>query len=530
MSVRKALGLLFAISALLFLAACGGSSSPAVNPPPTGGFANSSLSGTYVISILGTDANASAGTESFFAIVGTITADGNGNITGGTVDINDPNIGGLFPAQAVSASTYKIGADGRGKGTLNTPEGNFALDFVLTSGGHGLITRFDSGGSGSGTLDLQTSATLGGAYTVSLAGTDGTSSFLLGSVGALNLDSSGNVTAGTMDFNEGGSSAGVLDLPLTVPGSSMTLTSATAGNAVLATTFGTLTFNMWPIDSTHFKLIETDALEVLAGDAFTQQTTLPAGTLAYTLSGSDGTGNALVAGGLMTSDGAGNITGGVEDFNDGGTASTQPTITGTCSSISAQGRCQLTFTGFSNGIANSFVFAAYPSSGGVQLLEVDSLGILQGAAFTQSATAFTASQGFGLNLTGTNGAQVDDIAEFTAGSATSSPNMTGVLDENDLGAPLGPATLSGTYTPDAPATGRGSISIPSINTGIGTLNLEYYTVDGSTAVFIDGDSSQVAVGTFLLQDVSTSGGASRAPLSMARLPIHMHTAMRIKKK
>lgn len=532
MSVSKAFVSLLAVSALSFLVACGGGSSPKVVPPPTGGFSTSSFSGTYVISIFGTDANST--TSSFFAIVGTITADGNGHITGGTIDINDPNIGGVFPAQAVSASTYKVGADGRGTGTLATPQGNFALDFVLTAGGHGLISRFDSFGSGSGTLDLQSSTTptLASSYTFSFSGTDASSSFLLGAVGAFNLDNSGNVTTGSVDLNEGGSSAGLSNLSLIVPGSSMALTpGAATGTAVLATpsTFGTLTFDVWAIDSSHVKLIETDAAAVLAGDAFTQLTSVPAGTLAYTLSGSDSGGFALVAGGLLTSDGNGNFTNGIEDYNDGGTANTQPTVTGVCTSISAVGRCQLAMTGFSNGVSQAFQFAAYPSSAGTQLLEVDSFGIIQGAAYLQSATAFAASEGYGLNLTGTNGAEVDDIAEFTASSAANSPNMTGILDENDLGNPFPPVALSGTYTPDSPATGRGMVAVPNLNTNIGTLNLEYYTVDGSTAVFIDVDQSQVAVGTFLLQDAASSPGAAPAPISMARLPIHMHTSLRRRK-
>jgi hypothetical protein len=181
-------------------------------------------------------------------------------------------------------------------------------------------------------------------------------------------------------------------------------------------------------------------------------------------------------------------------------------------------------TGFSNGATQAFQFAAYPSSGGIQLLEVDSLGQMQGAAFLQAATSFTASDGYGLNLSGTNGAEVDDIAEFTAGSATSNPNITGFLDENDIGAPTPRLPLSGTYVPDAPATGRGAITIPSIPSATGTLNLEYYVVDGSTILFIDVDSGQVATGVFLLQSATSSPGIVVAPVANARAPIKAHAA------
>lgn len=526
MSVRKGIALLLALSALTFLPACGGGGSRViVVPPPSGAFSNSSLSGTYVFSISGTDANST--TSSFFAMVGSITADGGGNITGGSVDINDPNIGGFFPAQAISPTTYSITPDGRGFiSKLVTPSGTFGLDFVLTSKSHGLISRFDALGSGSGTIDLQTSTSQSSLQSLafSLSGTDATSAFLLGSVGAVTLDASGNVTSGTQDFNEGGSSAGMADLPITPTGSFLVLSSGNSGTATLISSFGTLKFNVWAVDSAHLKLIETDTTAVLAGDAFTQQTSVAAGNLAFTLAGADSTGNALVAGGLVTTDGSGNFTNGLEDFNDGGVIGTQPTFTGTCTAFTA-GRCQLSLTGFSNGTAQAFVFAAYPSSAGIQLLEVDSLGQLQGAAYAQTATAFTTGQGYGMSLSGTNGLEVDDIAEFTAGTS----NITGIIDENDLRAPLAPVALTGTYTPDSPADGRGSISVPSAKTFIGTLNLEYYVIDSSTALFIEGDQSQVAVGLFQLQNTASSAAsASPAHFSSVRPVVRTHAAVRHK--
>jgi hypothetical protein len=303
------------------------------------------------------------------------------------------------------------------------------------------------------------------------------------------------------------------------------LTSSTAGTATLTTPgiFGALTFDVWVIDSTHLKLIETDAAAVLTGDAFTQQTSFPAGQLVYTLAGNDSGGIAVVAGGFVTSDVNGNLTNGLEDYNDGGIAATAPTFTGSCTTFVA-GRCQLVLTGFSNGSSQTFQFAAYPSSGGVQLLEVDSFGLLQGAAYAQTATSFAASQGYGLNLSGTNGAEVDDIAEFTA-TAT---NISGILDENDLGIPYLPETLSGTYLPDSPATGRGSITVPSLKYGIGTLNLEYYVVDSSTIVFIDGDSAQVAVGTFQLQNAASSPAMAQPAISVFRPVLRSRLALRHK--
>jgi hypothetical protein len=526
---------LAAITSIVLMVACGSSSTPAILN--SSGFSDSNLSGTYVISISGTDVNAKAGTESFFAIVGTITANGKGGITG-TVDINDPDLGspGVFLAQTVSAtSTYSITQDGRGTGTLVTPEGNFGLDFVLTSNGHGLITRFDTAGSGSGTLDVQGSASQSSltSLAISLSGGVDSSGNPVGAAGAFTLNSSGTITpSGILDVNENGSSIGGLTgLSLT---GSLVLGTGASGTAQLNSNFGPLTFDVWVIDSTHLKFIETDTSSglTLAGDAFTQQTSFTAGQLVYTLGGVDSTlTNPVVAGGYVTTDPQGDLINGIEDYNDNGTVNTLPSFAGTCTTFVA-GRCQLTLPAFSNGTSQEFQFAAYPSSGGVQLLEIDGHGLMQGAAFTQTATSFAAPAGYGLNLSGENSnGEVDDIAQFDATSASTN-NVTGVLDENDLAAYLNFGVgFTGTYTPDSASDGRGSILIPttgSIGTLIGGLSLEYYVVDSSTVLFIEGDTDQIAAGTFEAQSSVQPVGGARSHVAIVRPTARPHAALRHK--
>ncbi len=528
---------LAAIASIFLTAGCGSSNSPGT--PNSNGFSDSNLSGTYVLAVSGTDINASS--ASFFAIVGTIQADGKGNIKGSTtVDINDVNLGspGVFLAQAVSASTYNVNQDGRGTATLVTPKGTFGLDFVLTSNSHGLITRFDNNGTGSGTLDLQGSASQSSLTSLafSLSGADGGGA-PLGGVGAFTLNSSGAITSGVQDFNDNGSSAGLTNLSFSEP-SSLTLTSSTFGTASLYdTNFGSLGFDVWVIDSTHLKLIETTTGVALSGDAFTQQTSFTAGQLVFTLAGLDSALEPLAAGGFVTTDANGSLSSGTEDYNDAGNTNTVTNFGGSCNATApfAGGRCQLALSGFSNGSLNNFVFAAYPSSGGIQLLEIDSLGLLQGAAYAQTAKSFTAPGGYGLNLSGANSdgqgdvGEVDDIAQFNATTAASpATNMTGVLDENSLLGGLVPdRSLSGTYAPDSPATGRGSISVSTPGTFIGGLNLEYYVVDASTAVFIEGDSEQLAVGTFEAQS-STQSQAAQSHMSFVRPAVRPHAAWRRK--
>ncbi|HLM82032.1 MAG TPA: hypothetical protein VK302_15610 [Terriglobales bacterium] len=536
---------LTAIASTLLIASCGSSSSAPT--PNIGGFNNGSLNGTYVLSVSGTDFRSGGG--SFFAIVGTIKADGKGNITGGTVDINDANLPspGVFQ-ETLSATTYSITSDGRGTSKLLTSVGDFGLDFVLTSTGHGLVTRFDIAGTGSGTLDLQGSASQSslGSLAFSLAGADSGGNSM-GTVGAFTLNpSTGAIASGTQDFNDNGSSAasGLTGLPFT--GGSLVLASGgTTGTAVLTTSsiFGSLGFDVWVVKtsdgSTHLKFIETDTTgPALSGDAFTQQTSFTAGQLVFTISGADFLGGPFAAGGYVTTTGDGSLSNGIEDFNDDGTAELGRQFTGGCAGATlTAGRCQLNLIGFTNAS-----FAAYPSSGGVLLLENDSnaLALSQGAAFAQSEKSFAAPAGYGLNLSGVNanpifgvsGAEVDDIAQFITSTATTN-NMVGVLNENDLTIPCstptsGCYTLLGTYIPDPTRIGSGSIVASTPGSLIGGLSLEYYVVDGSTMLFVEGDSSQVAIGTFEAQSVSGSGGAAQSRMAIVHPLVRPHAALRSK--
>src|SRR3984885_8757592 len=154
MSLRSSIVLLASLSVLGILAGCGGSGNSTGNGTITGtGSTNSELNGSYTFSTSGTDSGGN-----FFAIAGTFAANGSGGIGSGSLDYRDPGaqILGNF---AINGGSYAVGSDGRGTGTLTARQlGKIGLDFVPPSAPHRLITRFDSGGSGSGTIDLQSSS------------------------------------------------------------------------------------------------------------------------------------------------------------------------------------------------------------------------------------------------------------------------------------------------------------------------------------------------------------------------------------
>lgn len=515
----------------MFFVACGSNSVNRGTPPPSGGFTNSNLNGTYVFSVTGSDASGF-----FQTIAGTFTANGSGGITGGTLELNNAG-SGFLPPQPITSGTYSVGADGRGGfrtgGGLNltTSSGTLTFDFVLSSSHHGLITEFDGNGTGSGTLDLQSSVSQadinGQSYAFNLSGVysvTSTAQTSFATVGSFTVDASGNLT-GFEDFNENGTSSvcGTVLTVCTITGGSINLATV-PGTATLVTnnsTVSTFNFDVYPIDSTHLKFIEIDPLPFAAGDAFTQSSSISAGNYVFTLAGFDSIASGpFTSAGLIVTDGNGNITNAsIQDINDFGNVPNPLAFTGTYSAVSG-GSSLLTLTGFVNGNngagCNPCQFAAYPSSGGLQLLEIDDGGSTAGVAYPQSATSLASGEGYGMNLTGFNFAnfsgsfEEDAIAEFV----NTNGSFSGLIDFNDQGTITAAKQFTSTYSADGTVPGRGVVS-----PGNNGFNLVSYVVDSSTAVFVEIDNNpiQVGIGSFALQNASASSNAAAAHLKVLTL-------------
>ncbi|HZC22424.1 MAG TPA: hypothetical protein VE866_03730 [Candidatus Binatia bacterium] len=554
MSLRNRLIAPAILSTLAILSGCGGGGSGITNPvaPPTGSFSNSNLNGTYVFSVSGADFNGAP-----YALVGTFAANGSGGISSGAYDMNDAEFpsNNIAPVadQSITGGNYSVQVDGRTRVTLNTSTpfsggggaSGITLDLVLQDSSHGLVTQFDSNGTGSGTVDLQTSGvTPTGTYAFSLSGAT-VSLEALAAVGNFTVGSTG--IAGLIDVNEGGI------LSIADNGLSGSLTVGPSASPATTLSSGGLngTFDVFAIDATHLKLIEMDTTNILIGDAYSQtSSTMPAGTLAFTLAGcnpcNSTTFNPEAMGGFMVTDASGNVTSASsEDYNVGGTSNSS---SGTFSASytptsSTTGRYEL--SGFSS-FAGGNTYAAYPSSGGLLLLEIDSVGLSLGAAYPQTSSAsFAASQGYALNLFGTNlnGAssyygssgpvEIDDIAEF--GSAASGGTVSGVIDENYAGGSpnYGLALSSGTYSgPDS--SGRYSLSAAAGNQNNSTLNggfnLLFYTADGVTFPFIEVDNGQVATGVFVQQSSSAASSAAIKSTMFMAPPIFRGHVLKKKQK
>jgi hypothetical protein len=62
---------------------------------------------------------------------------------------------------------------------------------------------------------------------------------------------------------------------------------------------------------------------------------------------------------------------------------------------------------------------------------------------------------------------------------------------------------------------------------IGALNLDFYVVDDSTAIFVETDGNQLATGTFENQTPTATSAALKAHFAPVRPKQAVHTALRI---
>lgn len=184
------------------------------------------------------------------AIVGSLTFDGTGNITGGTVDINSTGAGSVGILSDVAATgLYVIGADNRGVMSI-TPTGltpailAFSVGNVLNGvASTADLTSFnDSSGSGSlyaGTLRLQdptsfNNAAFAGTYAYASSGQDPLGN-RAAEIGLTTVNNANAVTSGSADANDNG-----------FPGSVSTITGSYTTPDSNGRSLLTLTLNTTP--------------------------------------------------------------------------------------------------------------------------------------------------------------------------------------------------------------------------------------------------------------------------------------------
>ncbi len=485
-------------------------------------YSASTLTGPFSFSYSGNDKTG------FLAAAGSFQADGAGHIVSGVQDTDSFSTGPS--AQVPLTGTYTVQQDGRGTIVLKSGQGagtTNTLQFVLSTNQHGLLTRFDPNFTGSGTLDQQNLDALSnsdtvvtGPYVFEVGGAD-TGFNPLGLAGRFTSNGSGTIpnTATVVDVNDNGTIkssdttlAGSYSFDSLFPGSgrgTLTLTS---------TSSGTIKYAFYVVDGTHLRLVEADTNAYLEGDAYSgvagssfNAATLASGNYPFTEGGNSPTG-LYTAGGIFTSDGAGNISGGIFDSNNAGTQTATGGVTmGTCTYTvnSTTSRIDLRLQlasgacGATNGPMTAEFVAYQTGKGPALLLEVDPIAVASGAAFLQTAAVTAFNGNLALSLSGkgiihNNPAAVQgDVSGSVALQTT--VGTSGAIDINKFNA-VYPGDLINTATTAivAPTTpGRGTAVIAGTNPNV-TYNIVYYVVSSNLALAYSSDATRNMTG-FLLQ-------------------------------
>lgn len=178
-----------ALTAAMVACGNGTSSSSGSNTLP---LTTSALSGSYVFTASGTDAN-----DGDYSVVGSFVADGKGNITSGVADYN---LGSGVDDNVPLTGTYTISA---GSIQVSLTDGGSVKDTFTTAPvsatGTAGVSNFDGTGTGKLYPQVTSGFTTAGTYAFSLAGEgDGT----ISGSGQVVVAASGSFTSGTVTLTD----------------------------------------------------------------------------------------------------------------------------------------------------------------------------------------------------------------------------------------------------------------------------------------------------------------------------------------
>jgi len=309
--------------------------------PATGGFNVSQVSGTYAFTLDGV--NTSIPATHKLSQGGVFTADGKGNITGGTFDINDNGTASL--GAAITSGTVNTPPDTNGRGQMVfsslTPTRVFTFYIVNNR----VLRMFEDDGVDftGGSAYLQTSAAPPQAGKFVYEHSGWSSAGRTVGAGQFTVATGGNITTGVSDSNAGGAPT-VAATGKAVSGSYMP--AVASGTLTLTDAAGASAFHVYPVDPTlnildpnnasgggGALLLHTDAGIIGTGVLLPQNLAASPNIVASNAVNLENavdsaTPREVALVGVFTSDGVSNFTNGVSDYDadDQGTASTTPML------------------------------------------------------------------------------------------------------------------------------------------------------------------------------------------------------------
>jgi len=409
---------------------------------------NLKLNGDYAFLASGFDSSG------LFLAAGSFLANGQGNITGGVMDTNDP----AGPQTSLSfTGTYAIGSNNLGTLCFNPSGNNCAYRFALamSADGNARIIEFDdttgSGTRDSGVLLKQDTSAFpafsngtisGNNYAFGFLGEDAKSNrygvagqFVVGGL----VNGVGTITGGQLDSDN--ASSGTLTSTITGGSYSMSLQyGSTNGKGALSltTSSGTTNYSFYVVSASNLLMMETDSVAagnpLVAGQVLQQSGngnsfsngSLVLTSVVETTAECNGK-SAQAMAGLLNSDGNGTV-GLSADQNCGG-ALTQPSGSQTNDySVASNGRAQVSIP-----VGNNTTFAPVlylVASNEAFLIGTDSgvsFGFLQGQSGSFSDASLSGT------YAGGSLAPVDPAVDNQAGIALvgSSNTLTLTTDTSD---------------------------------------------------------------------------------------------------
>ena len=456
-------------------------------------FSNASLRGNYIFSLTGID-----GSGFPFYALGAITADGNGNITGGEEDLNDVS-SGYFQAATVTG-TYSVGSDGRGILNLNSSIGSFSYAFAIRALNNAGLNEIDNNVvNATGNLEQQTPTgvtTPSGNYAFGFAG----SGFNCGGpVNAIGIFSLGSGTVGGLqDMN----CFGTITQSQTMNGTYTSLDNLGRGTGLFSASTGSAGFVYYVVSANRYRFMCPNANIFFLGSADLQ--TKPS------FAASDFNGSYVVSTAANTQGGvsytliqfnaSGGNAPGYYDVNDTGAVQAS-SLTGAYN-LDSSGRVAGSF----NVTGATLPFSMYLISP-TQAYYLDQRGNATGGgnvyAQASSVTSNAAWAGsyatnqFGYYLSGGVVQAANSTSVSGQISADGAGTLAGTLDINDPTNVYPGQVLQGTYTVGTVAPGRTMVTITT--PADGTRKYIAYIVDQTRVLLLDVDTNLVSSGDAIRQ-------------------------------
>jgi hypothetical protein len=492
----------------------------------------------------------------FYALAGSVSVDGNGDVLGGEQDYNDgfglnsPEPSGDTILPAMSALSVDP-VTGQGTLTLTTNNSNLGQSGVETLGvqfvntNHALIIQFDGSATSSGSVDAQTlsSALSDGNYAFTYSGVDPAYlPIVLG--GVFSISGSGTAVQGTFDDDD----AGAATTPtLGTPFSGSISGPDAFGRGTIASSALAISLNYYVVGPEAIRIINVDADlgDAGVGSVYGQGAgTFSNASLGDSIFGvaSNSFGNLYAAAGMLTTDPNGGTFTGVADDNEyyNEVIAPKATIAGSYA-VASNGYGSLTIMPADLGDVSVFgVYATDPllnindpnnttsGLGGALIAELDGFdlsgtGVLVPQTDT-STSSFAGSYAFGAqadnNSRGpTLGWEFDFVGQASVGSDAFS-GAPGLIsdpffifnntppDGTDMG------TFSGTAVPDGANAGRYTMKLDVTVTADPSYTLAIYQANGGQLFWLDEDANGDSV---FLGSLQQQGSLAGLPAAQTRV-------------